>query len=35
MSQLHLDSEITPINFIENVPSGAKDSFGTKFKKKS
>ena len=35
MSQLHLASEITPINFIENVPSGAKDSFGTKFKKKS
>ena len=33
MSQLHLASKLTPINFIENVPSGAKDSFGTKFKK--
>ena len=34
MSQIHLDLHYTPITFIENVPLGAKDYFGTKLKKK-
>ena len=36
MPQLCLASELYPINFIENVPLGEKDSFGTnKLKRKS
>ena len=31
MSQVHWDYELTPINFTENVPKEAKDTFCTKF----